>query len=150
MRLAAPLAIAALLTVGIAPALASEAAVEARQAQFKLLAFNLGTVGAMVQGSAPYEAATAQQAAENLAQLASLHQAPMWPAGTDSASMEGTRALPGIWEDADTFAERFEALGTRSAALTEVAGDGLDSLRAGLGPVIQACSACHQDFRAPR
>lgn len=150
LALAAVAGGALLLPQAMASDAALSAAVEARQGQFKLLAFNLGGVGAMAQGAIPYDAEAAQAAADNLARLASLHQAPMWPMGSDSASIEGTRALPAIWERPDAFAANFAQLGERTAALAAVASDGLDAIRAGLGPVAQTCSACHQDFRAPR
>jgi len=44
--------------------------------------------------------------------------------------------------------EKGQALADASAALAEVAGDGLDALRSKVGAVGQACKGCHDDFRA--
>ena len=51
-------------------------------------------------------------AASNLNALVNLNQATYWPAGTDNATIEGTKALPSIWSD---FAGVMEV----SAGMTE-------------------------------
>lgn len=152
MRFTRILALATLggLAVGTSAALADEAAIKARQAQFTLLAYNVGPLGAMAQGNMPYDAEVAQAAADNLVRLASLSQDRLWPEGSDNASVSGTRALPNIWADFDDFAAKFASLGERAVALQAVAGNGLDDLRAAIGPLAGACSACHQVNRAPQ
>ena len=125
-------------------------AVGARQAQFQLLAFNIGILGNMARGNSEYDADMALAAAANIAAVASLDQRFHWVPGTDNASIEGTRALPAIWENVDDVIRIWGELGTTSAALAQVAGDGLDPMRAALGPVGAACGACHDDYRAPR
>lgn len=141
------------LTAGMAmpaPVLADDAlrpAVDARQAQFTLLAFNLSVVGQMAQGRIAYDAEAAQIAADNMAAIASLHQGRHFPAGSDRASMEGTRALPAIWDTPDDFAERFEALRSATAALQTAASVDLASLQGAVRGVAGACQACHQNYR---
>lgn len=144
-----PLATAAAAAIALsAPALAdTDPTVAARQGQFKLFAHNFGVVGMMVQGRIDYDAAAAQTAADNLYHLTRTNQGRLWPEGTDSDTIDGTRALPAIWADLDTFVERYVGLQTAVAAMREVAGDGLDALRPAVGGVGQACGACHDDFR---
>ena len=128
----------------------ADPAVGARQAQFQLLAFNIGILGNMARGNTEYDADTALAAAANLAAVASLDQRFHWVPGTDNASIEGTRALPALWENVEDAIGIWDELGTTSATLAQVAGDGLDPMRAALGPVGATCGACHDDYRAPR
>ncbi|KUF09491.1 c-type cytochrome [Pseudoponticoccus marisrubri] len=55
-----------------------------------------------------------------------------------------TEALPAIWTDWPRFVATAEQMGTAAAALDT---GSLDTLRAGLGPLGQSCSACHERFR---
>ena len=144
------LAIAAAVALpALSPAAADiETAVDMRKSQFKLYSFNLGVLGGMAQGEIEYDAEAAQTAADNLYHLTRHDQGRMWPEGSDNASIEGTRALPAIWDDLEGFANRFSALQDGAAAMQIAAGEGLDTMRGALGGVGGACQACHQEFRA--
>ncbi len=131
----------------IDPAIAG--AIKARQSHMDLYAFNIGVLGAMAQDKAPYDAEAATAAANNLAALAALSQNGYWPAGSDSASVEGTHALPAVWETYPAITEKASALSTATTALAAVAGTDLDSLKAAFGPVGGACGDCHRTFRQP-
>lgn len=137
-------------SIAAGAAYANDAAVKARQGQFALYAFNLGPLAGMAQGQVPYDATVAQAAADNLVHLTSLDQSRHWPEGTDSMSIDGTRALPAIWDDLDDFAAKFEALQTAALAMQAAAGTDLAALQAALGPLGGACQACHQANRAPQ
>lgn len=126
-----------------------EAAVRARKAQMQLYAFNVGILAGMAQGNRPYDAAEAQEAADNLVALAALSKTIQWPAGSDNGAMADTRALPAIWANPDDFAAKYEALGAGAAAMAAVAGTGVDAVRGALGGIGGACSACHSAYRAP-
>jgi cytochrome c556 len=130
------------------PALADEnPAIEQRQGQFKLYVHNFGVLGGMAQGRIDYDADLAQIAADNLFHLTRHDQSRLWPEGTDSASVTGTRANPAIWENLDDFVAKFGALQGAAEGLQQVAGGGLDAMRAGFGPVGQSCQACHESYR---
>ena len=122
-------------------------AVNARKAHMQLYAFNLGILGGMARGNAEYDAEAASAAAANMAALTSMAQAAYWPMGTDNESMEGTKALPNLWTDFAGAAKIGGDLAAASAALAETAGDGLEALQAGMGPVGGACGACHRTYR---
>ncbi|MCC5860433.1 MAG: cytochrome c [Gammaproteobacteria bacterium] len=124
-----------------------ETEIEARQGQFKLLAFNLGPLVGMARGDIEYDAATAQASADNIAAIASLQQDRLWPAGSDSESVSGTRALPEIWEDTDDVMAKFEELRQAALAMQEAAGSGLDGVRGQLRTLGAACSSCHDAYR---
>ncbi len=126
-----------------------DAAMGARQAQMKLYSFNLGILGGMAQGKAEYDAAAASAAASNLAALSTMDQSAMWPQGSDSASLEGSRALPAMWENFPDVIEKGTALATAAAAMNENAGNGLEALQASMGALGGTCGACHKVYRAP-
>ncbi|MFZ3581636.1 c-type cytochrome [Loktanella sp. DJP18] len=126
---------------------AVQRAVDARQAHMTLYSFNLGTLGGMAQDKIPYDAAMAGTAASNLAALGSVDQAGYWIEGTDAGTIEDTRAKAEIWTDMADFEEKAMALTNASAALAEVAGTDLDSLKAAFGDVGKACGACHETYR---
>ncbi len=136
-------------------AIAQEAAPEqdpaviARKSQFRLFAHHLGTMGNMARGTTEYDAELAAAAARNLSLVASQDQATFWPSGTDTESIEGTRALPVIWDNMDEFASRLENLRTAASRMEDVAGTDLASLQGRMKEVSDACGACHRDFRQP-
>jgi cytochrome c556 len=130
------------------PALAQDnPAIGARQGQFKIYLHNFATIGGMAQGRIDYDAAAAQTAADNLFHITRLDQISMWPEGTDSMSVEGTRAKPEIWANLDDFVAKYAAMQTAVEGLQAVAGTGLEPMRAAVGPVGAACQACHQAYR---
>ncbi|MBF9042144.1 cytochrome c [Rhodobacterales bacterium HKCCE4037] len=142
--------IATALTGAVAlPALAQESnpAVNARQGHMQVLALNLGVVGNMARGNTDYDPEAAQAAADNLLMMSQINQRFYWPEGTDSESIEGTRALPAIWEEGSQVMEISAELVAATEGLAAVAGDGLDAMRGALGPVGGACGACHDDYR---
>jgi cytochrome c556 len=144
-----PILAACALSMGLAlPATADEdPAIAARQGQFKLYSHNFAVLGGMAQGRMDYDAGAAQLAADNLYHLTRLDQGRLWPEGTDSDAVDGTRANISIWEDLDDFVEKFGALQMAAESLQDVAGDGLDEMRAGVGAMGQTCQACHEAHR---
>lgn len=146
-------AILATATLGFvaAPVLADKAAekaVGARKAQMQLYAFNISQLGAMAKGAVEYNAEAAKAAAENLAALAALNGGPMWMQGTDSTAMPGvSRAKLETWTTYPKASNIGKALAEDSAKLAAVAGNGLDALRGGIGPVGKSCKACHEGYR---
>ena len=123
-------------------------AVAARKAHMDLYSFNLGMLGAMAKGETEYNADAAKAAAGNLAALAQLNQSAYWVPGTSNAELgDQTRALPAIWESGSNAAAIGGQLAEAAVALAAVAGDGQEALGGALGPVGQACGACHKDYR---
>lgn len=128
-----------------------EKAVEARNAQMKLYSWNLGMLGGMAKGTVEYDAAKASAAASNLAALTAMSSQGMWPQGSDSSAMQGkTRALPEIWSTYPEISEKGKAMKEAAAKLAEVAGNGLEALKGGVGGVGKACGDCHKQFRMPK
>lgn len=148
-RRLAPLAAAAALATAALPALANEGAIKARQGQFQMLALNLGVLGTMAQGRTAYDAAAAQEAADNIFHLSRNTQLGMWPEGSDNGAAANTRALPAIWANNADFLTAYAALQTGAEAMRAAAGTDLAALQGAMGGLAGACQACHQQFRAP-
>lgn len=147
----AGLALAGLMIVG-GPVAAQDAiakAIEARQSQMHLYAFNIGQLGAMAKGAIAYDAEQASAAAGNLALLTTLNAGAMWLPGSDAMSADKTRALPAIWDNMADVGAKANALAEAAAAMNDAAGNGLPALQAAMGPLGGACGACHKAYRAP-
>ena len=124
-------------------------AVKARKSVMSLYAFNLGQLGAMAKGEMEYDADAAKAAAGNLALLSQLNQSARWPEGTDSASAEGTRALPDIWSNFPDVASKAEDLAMAASLMEDAAGTDLAALPGAMGALGGACGACHKAYRQP-
>ncbi len=123
--------------------------VAARHSLMGLYAFYLGQLGAMAKGEVDYDSEAAGAAAGNLAMLAKLDQSALWPEGTDSETVEGSRALPSIWSDMDGFRAKSDDLVNAAMAMEEAAATDLQSLQGAMRDVGAACGACHKDYRQP-
>lgn len=125
------------------------AAIKARQAHMTLYAFNIGLLGGMAKGAIPYDADAASKAAANLDALAHTDQSRMWPPGSDSfeLSEDITAAKPEIWSDGGKIMEKIKALDEATVSMAKAAGGGLDSLKAAIGPLGEACGSCHKAYR---
>lgn len=125
------------------------AQIEARHGLMVYRALNIGVLGAMAKGEAPYDAAAAQKAADNLAAAAHLDDSMLWPEGSDNGAHAGTIALPAIWSDKAGFEAKYADFRAATKAMQAAAGQGLDALKAGMGSLGPTCGACHKAYRAP-
>jgi cytochrome c556 len=138
------------LLLGIAGGMLAATAVFAasmhddRSALMKSMGGKAGPLFGMMQEKMPYDAAVATAAAQELAAIAKTDFAPLFPEG----DTEG-RALPIIWEQWDDFNAKHDALIAATETLAAEAGNGLDALKAAIGPVGAACGACHEVYRKP-
>ena len=120
-------------------------AVKARQHVMQLYAFNLGKLGDMAKGAVDYDVDAAQAAAGNLVKLASQNQMAYWPAGSAAGEVEGSKALPALWENMGDAMEHSATLveaATSAEAATDLAG-----LQAAMGGIGGSCGGCHKSFR---
>lgn len=121
-----------------------EDAVKYRKAAFTVLAGNFGTLGAMANGRAPFDAKVAAESAQVVDTLAKLPWAGFGP-GTDKGE---TRAKPEIWTQPAKFKEAGDKAGAEIGKLVAAAKTGnLDNLKAAFGPAAASCKACHDSFR---
>ena len=124
----------------------AERAIEYRQSVYHVIAWNFGSMGAVIQGKAPNDKDAFALAASRVATLA-----PMLPEGFPAGSHVAgkTDAKPELWQDPAEFARLMKDLATRSAALAEIAKTGdLEKIRPAFDELAKACKACHKKFRA--
>lgn len=123
-------------------------AVKARKATMQLYAFNLGILGGMAKGAMDYDAAAASAAAGNLVKLSSQNQMAYWPKGSAQGEIDGSRALPAVWEDMAGVGQASAALKDAAMAMEAAAGTDLAALQAAMGGLGAACGSCHKAYRA--
>jgi cytochrome c556 len=149
-RLASRLGAAALIpfTLAWAPvALAgpTEDAIEYRQAVMGVYSFNAGQMAAMAKGKIPFDDATFQVFAKDLAAAASLDMLAGFP---DDSVSEDSDAKDEIWLNWADFESKLEDLRTQSAKLAEVAASGDEAaMKAQLDETRGTCKACHDDYK---
>jgi len=123
-------------------------AIKARKAVMALYAWNLGQLGAMAKGDVEYNAEAAEIAAENIKILATMNNGSAWPQGSDSTALPSkTRAKVEAWTTYPESAEINKKLAAAAVAMSNVAGDGVDAVRANIGAIGGACKDCHTKFR---
>ena len=124
-----------------------EDAIKYRQSALFIMAQNMGRLGAMAQGKAPFDAKVAADSASTVEFMSKLP----WGAfgdGTDKGSIP-TRAKAEIWAEKAKFMELSEKLQAETAKLNAAAKTGnLDSIKAAIGGVGPACKACHDSYQA--
>jgi cytochrome c556 len=125
------------------------AAHEARVAYMKQMGAQMGVLGPMAQGEAPYDAAAAQAAADKLVELSATDTSGMWPEGSDSDTLAESRALPAIWTDSEGVMAKWTAFVAGATAMQAAAGVDLASLQAAMGGLGGACGSCHESYRKP-
>ncbi|PYE81187.1 c-type cytochrome [Pseudoroseicyclus aestuarii] len=128
--------------------LTPEAAHEAREEHMKMLGQNLGVIGRMAQGEVDYDAEAAQEAADALVEISGMDMEAWLVEGSDSESLEDSRALPIIWDETEDYLAQWEDLHQAALAMQEVAGTDLAALQGAMGPLGQSCGGCHRTYRA--
>ena len=121
-----------------------EEAIKLRQSAMKLMNYNFGSIGAMVNDKKPYNK---DEAIRNAGRIDALSSQPFefFIAGTDKGE---TKARPEIWKDNDKFRGVAEKMQAEVAKLAQVARTGdMAALKTQFGATAQACKACHDDFR---
>jgi cytochrome c556 len=125
-----------------------KSAIEARQGEMHLRAFNAGPLFAMAKGKMPYNAEMAKKLAANLKLLLDLDNGRAWMKGTSNKDYpDDTTALPKIWETWPKIADYGKDYAKAVNALAAVAGNGQDALKEKVKDLGKACKNCHDDFR---
>lgn len=151
MRLFRTAALASLVALpGLASAQSVEDALEARHGYMKMIAINMAALSGMARGDTAYDEDAASASAANIEALTHYDVTGLFVAGSANGEVEGSDALPAIWQDPERFGQRY-------AALREAAAGSAEAVRGGqgnVGPALQklgvACKDCHDDFRRPQ
>lgn len=123
-------------------------AIEARQGEMHIRAFNAGPLFAMAKGKMPYDAKKAQMMANNLKELMDVNNGAAWMQGTSNKEYpDDTTALPKIWETWPKIADYGKEYGKAVNELAKVAGNGQDALGKAVKGLGKACKECHDEFR---
>jgi cytochrome c556 len=126
----------------------AEAAIEYRQALYKVIGANFTPVGAVLQGRAEFNGADMLKRAERTAQLAVM----LDDAFPEISKTGNTKALPEIWTNRAKFDAIAKDFVTHSAALVAVlkkdSSSATAEFKAAATAVAGDCRNCHMEFRA--
>jgi cytochrome c556 len=142
------LILGASMLVASSPSLAQpkpEDVIKFRKGVFQVAFWHFRPLGAMAKGEIPFDQASAARNAEIVAMMGTVIPSG-FPAGTDKGD---TRARSEIWTDPAGFrkvAENFQAEASKLEQMAKTATS-VDQLRAQIGVVAKACSACHDNYR---
>lgn len=121
-----------------------EQLVKQRQSAMTLIGKYFGPLGGMLKGAVPYNA---DVVARNAAYLDVLSQMP-WDGFAESTKGVKSAALPAAFTDGAKFKQAQDQLRTAVGALNSAAKGGNEAtVKAAIGDVGKACSACHDNFR---
>lgn len=150
LKLAAAISLGLATTaVAYAQSMKPEDAITARRAYHRVIALNLGPLGAMAKGDIPFDAATFKTNSARMAAVSTMPILSYYPDGTDQdAGDVKTKAMPEIWLDWDNFKKKMETMQQEIAKLAEVgAGGDEGAMKAQVGATGKACKDCHDSFR---
>jgi len=144
--LAAIASLAALTTAAQADGHISQSTrelVEARQGGMTMSVFTLSALSNAAKGDKPLDGATFPASGLNL-----FAQSLPTLFGPETAAIEGTRALPAIWEEDSDFAARIGEYELASGELVAAAqANDRAAFTAALARTKNACKACHDSYR---
>jgi cytochrome c556 len=124
----------------------AEQAIKYRQSVYQVILWNLGPMGAAVQGKAPFEAKAFADQAQRVATMAPMLAEAY---GADTFVQGKTRAKQEIWQNKADFDAKMRDFVQASASFAEVAKSGDQAkIKAAFGPMTQTCKACHDKYRS--
>jgi cytochrome c556 len=122
-----------------------EDAIKYRKAALTVLGAHTARLGAMAQGRVPFDAKTATENAEIVAEMAKLP----WAAFIDGTDSGDTKAKAEIWKDNAKFKDYAGKLQAESVKLVAASKSGnQDAFKTAFGATAGTCKTCHDDFRA--
>jgi cytochrome c556 len=133
--------------LGMVSVIAQSNPIAARMALMKANNDNVRTVGEMIRGQAPFDAAKVEAA---FAQWADTAQKLPGLFPDDSKTGDKTRAAPKIWQTKADFDAKAAAFAKAVADNRAKSVASLDGLKASYPAVSMACSNCHEDYRLAR
>ncbi|MFO1183621.1 MAG: cytochrome c [Bauldia sp.] len=143
---------ALILTLGASATIAQEDVVVQRRALMRANNAAAASLGAMIRGEAPFDAAAAQKAMatikDNGTKIAGLFPPPTpGAAPAPAGSPQATRALPAIWTANDDFKARAAKLSADADAASQAADKGLDAFKVAFTAMQGTCNGCHGTYR---
>lgn len=123
-------------------------AVAARQGYMLMEAANMGPLAAMAKGEIPYDEDTAVYHASNLAALGQYEVQMHFIDFTAEGEVEGSEALPKIWDNFEDFSKKHDDYAAASAEAPEGVKGGAENVAAVVQKIGGTCKACHDQYRA--
>ena len=127
---------------------AIDKALEARQGLMQILSIETGPLFGMAKGDVAYDAEAAAAHATNLGAVTDYVPVGLFPQGSSTEEQaDKTAALPAIWQDTDTFVQRWQELQQAADRVAAEAGGGQEQLAAAVADLGKTCGNCHETFR---
>lgn len=124
---------------------AHERILKYRQSVFAIVGNNMGALGAMAKGKAPWNNDVVAERAADLAAVANLNIMRGFPEDSDHGR---TRAKPDIWLNSDDFAAKMDDFVKAANALNKVAASGdQGAIKKGIGALGKTCKSCHKEYK---
>lgn len=121
-----------------------EDAVKYRKAAFTVMSAHTQRLGQMAQGKVPFDAKSAAENAEIVADLAKLP----WAAFGEGTETADTKAKPEVWKQGAKFKEIADKLQADTTKLAAAAKTGKeDAFKAAFTAAAGNCKSCHDDFK---
>ena len=136
---------AAVLAVGLAPALAQDP-IEQRQQTMKEMGEAMRVLVPMARGQADYDAEAALAAFVRMNDAAQGY-GDLFPEGSETGG--DTRARPEIWTDREGFDAAVAAFEEDLAMAVSADVSSIDAFRPVFGAVAQNCGDCHENYQVP-
>jgi len=141
-------AIAALMLATALPAAAQQLKpdrqIQLRQAAYRLMGYNFGSLNAMVQDKKPYNKEEAGRNADFVAMLSEVPKDFFGP-GTEAGAP--TDAKPDIWKNRSDFDAKMNRMIEEAKKLPQAARTDLAALKKAVGDAGAACKACHDEYK---
>jgi cytochrome c556 len=123
----------------------AEDAIKYRKASFTVMSAHFGRMGAMAQGKVPFDAKSASDNADVVANMAKLP----WAAFGEGTDAGETKAKPEIWKQGAKFKDAADKLQAESLKLAAAAKTGKeDAFKAAFTATAGTCKSCHDDFKS--
>ncbi len=123
-----------------------ERAIEYRQGVMNVIAWNFGSMAAMMKGKVPYDQKAFAAHANDLSKAASLDLLPGFP--EDSDESDETDAKPDIWMDWEDFENKLGDLRKASVQLAATAASGdREAIGKQFGATGKTCKGCHKPYK---
>ncbi len=121
-----------------------EDSVEYRQGVLFAMGWNVGEMGAMVKGDAPFDAQRFAFLAERTAKLSPMVLEGFRPDSKGAKSHARSR----LWDNMDDFEKRMKTLEEATQKLATVAQGGDEgAMKKQFGETVQVCKKCHDEYR---
>ena len=138
------LCLAGLVSFSAQAQMKPEDAIKLRQSAMKLIGYNFGSIGAMVNDKKPYNKDEAIRNANRIDALSN-HPFEFFGAGTDKGE---TKASAAVWKDHGKFDKLASNMQAEAPKLAQVAKTGdMAALKTQFNATAQACRNCHETFR---